>query len=816
MSPPEPLVPQHLADRIAQLPVEKRAQLYEQLKKDRQDESSRSPIEPTPIPRQPRSGESYVLSFAQQRLWFLNQYEPESPEYNVPLGLRIRGALDPGILRRTLETIVDRHEVLRTTFTAVDGEPVQYLHDPAPVELDPVEADPEGSESPLEAALAHATRDARKPFDLERGPVLRSTLFRLGEGDHLLYLNVHHIAWDGWSQGIFLRELHLCYTALAEGGAAAPELPTQYVDFAAWQREWLEGEEIERQLAYWRGQLTAVPALELATDRPRPAVRTHDGTMLPVRLPAEVTGPLARVGHGASATLFMTLTAVLRALFHHYSGQRDFALGTLVANRTRPEIEGLIGFFSNTLALRTSLGGDPSLDEAVGRERRTALDAFAHQDLPFEKLVDELAPQRDLSRTAVFQAMLILHNAPGGSLELPGLELTLQSIDSRTSKLDLTLYLVERDGGLTGFFEYNTDLFDEATLERLADHLARACAAFGHDSARRLSELSLLGEEERRQLVVEWNDTDAEFPSELSIHGLFERQAARSPEDTAASCEGHEVSYAELDARANRLAHHLGARGVRQGTLVGVFLERSLDMLAAVLGVLKAGGAYLPLDPEYPEERLAFMLDDSEARVVVTQEDLVDKLSGAERTTVLVDRDRVEIAAWSAEPPEVTLASRQLAYVIYTSGSTGRPKGVCIPHRAVVNFLTSMARQPGIEAGDRLLAVTTLCFDIAGLELYLPLVTGARVEIASRETASAGEELLALMEDFAPTVMQATPATWRLLIDAGWQGRAELKVLCGGEALPPSLATELLPRCAELWNVYGPTEATIWSTVARL
>jgi amino acid adenylation domain-containing protein/non-ribosomal peptide synthase protein (TIGR01720 family) len=806
--------PADLAKRLAELPPEKRLALFEQLQKQKEGAQAAEAVQ---IPRRPRTpGGLYPVSFAQQRLWFLKQYEPDSPEYNIPQMFRLRGRLDDDALRRALDAIVLRHESLRTTFKGVEGVPLQWVAEDSDLEVPLVDLTGRPEAEREAEARRLAAEEARKPIDLSQSPLLRARLYRLDADDHLLFLNVHHIVYDGWSQGVFLRELAALYDAFTAGlPSPLPEPPVQYVDFAQWQREWMSGEVLQRQLAYWSRQLGAAPLLEIPTDRPRPALRTHAGAARGFTLPRDLSEHLGRLAQAEGVTLFMLLAAGFKALLHHHTGQEDVTLGTLLANRRRPELEGMIGFFANTLALRTDLSGDPRFRELLQRERDVALDAHAHQDLPFEKLVEEINPPRDLARTPIFQAMFILQNAPGEPLRLSGLSLEAVPVDSRTAKTDLTLYMTQEADGFTGFVEYNTALYEPETMDRLLGHFRLLLAAVADNPELRLSELPLLGEAERRDLLSGWNDTRAEVPP-VTLHGLIQERVRATPDAVAVEFAGELLTYAELDARANRLARHLRELGVCPEVLVGLAVERSLDMLVGVLAVMKAGGAYVPLDPDYPRERLAFMLEESRLSVLVTQEKLIEKLPPATARLVAVDRDAAAIAAQSSAPLEELAEPGDLAYVIYTSGSTGRPKGVQIPHAAVVNFLLSMARRPGLGAQDILLAVTTLSFDIAGLELYLPLVTGGRVLIASREVASAGEQLRELLERSGATVMQATPATWRLLLAAGWEGNPHLKVLCGGEALPRDLANQLSRVTGSLWNVYGPTEATIWSTLDRL
>ena len=801
----------NIAKRIAELPLEKRALLFQQLQKQKEQEP---PVEEAPrLTRQSRTAGMFPLSFAQQRLWFLNHYEPESPEYNIPQAFRIAGELDPDVLRRALAEIFARHESLRTTFRSIEGEPAQVIAESVALDVPLVDLSDRPPAEAWKEARAIAGEDARKPFDLTAGPLLRAKLFRLGAQEHMLYYNVHHITYDGWSMGVFAGELTALYDAFAAGQPSPlPELPVQYLDYALWQREWLQGEVLDKQVAYWKKQLAGVPPLELPTDRQRPAIRTHNGSAVPLSLGKQLSDDLKALAQKEGSTLFIALMAAFKAVLHHHTTQEDIAVGTLLANRRPSEVEGLIGFFANTLVMRTDLAGDPTFRELLRRERDTALDAYSHQDLPFEKLVVELNPVRDLARTALFQVMLILLNAPGEALKLSGLSLAPVAVDSQTSKLEMTLYMTEGPGGLDGFIEFNSDLFDAASVARLLEHFRHVLASVAADPDLRLSDLPLLSDAERDQILVAWNATRAEHPR-TTLHALIEAQVRATPGKVAVELDSERLTYAELDARANRLAHHLRGLGVGPEVLVGVSMERSIEMLVAVLAVLKAGGAYVPLDPEYPKERLAYMLEDSRVPVLLTQEPLLEKLPESPARVVAVDRDAAAIAAESTAPLEGAAAPENLAYVIYTSGSTGRPKGVQIAHASVVNFLLSMQQKPGLTADDTLLAVTTLSFDIAGLELYLPLITGARLLLVTREVASAGEQLAEVINKSGVTVMQATPATWRLLLGAGWQGSRSLKILCGGEALPRDLANQILDVAGSLWNVYGPTEATIWSTL---
>ncbi len=759
-----------------------------------------------------------VCSFAQQRLWFLDKLLPGDAAYNIPVAVRFQGPLDRRLPGLALAELARRHESLRTTFAAAPGgQPVQVVAAPPAAGVPPL-VDLSGLPAAAREAEAHdrLAEESLRPFDLAGGPLLRPYLFQLGESDLLLYFAIHHIICDGVSIAILLRELVTLCGAFARGaGSPLADLPMQYADFAAWQRAWLQGEVLARQVDYWRRQLAGAPAvIELPTDRPRPAVQTSHGARHQFRLPAALARDLAALGRGERCTAFMTFQGVLNALLGRYSGQEDVLVGWPIAGRNRSELEGMVGFLANILVLRTDLRGEPGFCRLLARVREAALGAYAHQDLPFEQLVEELRPERHLSHNPIFQVFFVLHPGGGAAPALPGVAVGVPAIDNRTARGDLLVSLSEARDGLSGMVEYNTDLFDAATIERLTGHFLSLMHAVLADPETAVAALPILGADERRQIVETWNATAAPYP-EACVHQLFEARAARTPGAAALVFDagGGSLTYGELNARANRLAHRLRAAGVAPGALVGLCLERSPEMVVALLAVLKAGGAYVPLDPTYPPDRLAFVLADSGARVLLTQAELRYELPAGDLAVIEVEPGEAAFAGESAADPAPLAGPEDLAYVIYTSGSTGRPKGVEVRHAGVVNFLTSMALCPGLTAADSLLAVTTISFDIAGLELYLPLAAGGRVILARRDTAGDGALLAALLASSGATVMQATPATWRLLLAAGWRGAPHLKALCGGEALPPDLASELLPRTASLWNVYGPTETTIWSTV---
>jgi amino acid adenylation domain-containing protein len=751
------------------------------------------------------------LSFAQERLWFLQKLDPESVVYNLQADVPLLGPLDLSALERALFELVRRHEPLRTCFEEREGRPVQVILAPSPVEVPLNDLTSLGEAERRREAERLATEEVRRPFDLQHGPVFRVRLLRLTPVEHHLLVTQHHVVTDGWSIALLVEEVLALYGAFAAGRPSPlPEPRLQYADFARWQREWLQGEVLERQLSFWRERLRGAPLmLELPTDRPRPPVESFRGANLTFELPRDLCGGLHALSRAEGVTLFMTLLAAFKVLLARHSGQEDVVVGTANGNRSLLETERMLGFFVNSIVLRTDLSGDPTVRELLALVRKTTLEAQAHGDLPFEKLVEELKPERDLSRSPVFQVLFVMQNTPLEALARKGGEGVIG--ERGTAAFDLSLYLMETEQGLTGTLEYSTDLFDLATIRRLQDHYRRLLEGMVADPGQRLSEMPFLSEEERR-LLASWNETSESLPT-ASLPEMFESRAASTPEAVAVVSAGESLTYAELDRRASRLAARLGALGVRPGTLVGVFLERSTSMPVGLLGILKSGGGYVPLDADYPRERLAHMLAESRPAVVLTQRDLLDRLPTSDAARLCVDDPLEEdgAARFSIRP-----ADGDLAYVIFTSGSTGRPKGVGVTHAALRNVVASVRRLVGLSEGDTLLAVTTLCFDIASLEMLLPVVGGGRVVVARREDVADPRALARLLETNEATVMQATPATWRMLLDASWPGAPRLKVMCGGEALTAELARALRTRCGALWNMYGPTETAIYSVVHRV
>jgi amino acid adenylation domain-containing protein len=751
------------------------------------------------------------LSSTQERLWVLDQLHPRNPAQNVPCGLRLTGLVPQGAVQAALDAVVLRHEILRTEFRVMEGAPEQVVLPSARIALNTVSL---VHCAPLEReaeVLRLARQEMQNPFDLSSGPLLRAVLFHLTDAEHVLVVICNRIVCDEASLQLLLTEVNSLYQAqISEKSHAVPKLPAQYHEAAA--RDVVPS---STDLAFWKQYLEGAPSsIDLPADRPRPPLQTFRGDKQRMSIEPWLLERLRTVTQSHGATLFGTLLAAFGVLLSRYSRQEDLVVGTRVSGRGRPELESVIGPLENMLAFRIDASGEPCFAHFVDRVHQSSQAAFSHQEIPFETVLKQLRLDRDMSRHPLFQVIFTMKDSAvaGRAPTQPGV--SLLEFENPAEEFDLSVEFALNDNGLDATFGYNTDLFDSGTIGRMMGHFQSLLAAGAENPSIKISRLPLLSEAERQRLLMEWNDTAVAYPREATVHQLFEAQVNRSSGSIAVVCRDKRLTYDELNSRANQLARYLQKRGVVPGDLVGICVDRSVDMLVALLGVLKAGGAYVPLDPAFPTERLAQILQDSNVRVLLAQRHLLSVLPVQQAKPVFLDTP--EIALESSENPASRASARDLAYVIFTSGSTGRPKGVQIEHREVVNFLESMAREPGLVADDVLVAVTTLSFDIAGLELFLPLVRGARVVIADREVAVDGRALGRLLETSGATVMQATPATWRMLFERGWAGRKGMKILCGGEQMPADLAKQLIPCCSSLWNMYGPTETTIWSTLYKV
>ena len=811
-----------LANRRANLSPAKRALLELRFK----HQGAKVSIAQT-IPRR-MARDSAPLSFAQQRLWFLDQLDPGSTVYNVPGSLRIRGLLDVTALQRSVNEILRRHEVLRTTFSMVEGQPVQIIAPSLSLSLPVIDLADHPKNEREDEARRFVSEEAGRPFDLARGPLMRVTLLRLDHEDHILLLTMHHIVSDGWSMGVLYRELLVLYEAFShEQPSPLPDLPIQYADFSIWQRNWLQGEALDSQLSYWKKQLKGPLAiLNLPLDRPRPAVQSHRGARQSIILSQALLQSLKALSQKEGVTLFMTLLAAFQVLLHRNTGQDDIVVGTPIANRNRIEIEGLIGFFVNTLVLRNDLSGNPTFNELLARVREVALGAYAHQDLPFEKLIEELKPERNLSQSPLFEVMFVLQNASSRDLESPGLTLSPVQADNGTAKFALTLHLHEEAWGLRGSLQYATDLFNTTTIERMLGHFQALLEGIVANPEQRISELSLLSEAEKRQLLEEWNDTETDYPKDQCVHQLFEAQAERTPDATAVVFEDQRITYQELNQRANQLAHYLRKLGVGPEILVAICVERSIEMIVGLLAILKAGGAYVPIDPSYPAGRREFMLAEAQASVLLTQGSLFEegwsRIENIERCstidphiqTVRMDRDWELIAKGHDANPENSITADNLAYVIFTSGSTGQPKGVQITHKSLLNLVFWHRQAFSVTAFDRATQLAGPGFDAAVWELWPYLTVGASIHIPNEMIRLDATSLRDWLVTHTITISFVPTALAENLITLEWPQETALRILLtGGDALhiyPP----ETLPFL--VFNNYGPTECTVVAASAQI
>jgi len=804
------------------------AKLVEKIRSAVGGQAAAEPIQPLP------RDAIRPLSFAQQRLWFLEQFHPGSDVYNIVVPIRISGVLEIDALRRGLEEIVRRHEVLRSRVVMHQGEPLQQVMaaEPVPLPLFNISFLPAlEQQKPLDDFLE---QQVHRNFDLTRGPLFRVNLIRLGPEQHVLVLNMHHIVSDDWSLRVLMQELGQIYGAyLRRESSPLSELPIQYADFSSWQRRWLQGEMLERQLAYWRKQLASLPTLlELPLDYPRPPVQSVHGNRISLHLTAGLSDRLQDLSKSQDATLFMTLLAAFQTVLLRYSGSDDLAVGTPIASRNQVEIEGLIGFFVNTLVLRANLRGNPAFTALLARVRETALGAYGHQDLPFEKLVEELKPERNLSHTPLFQVIFALQNASLSETTFAGLRLTPLPIDTGAIKFDLMMTAEEvANEGMLLQLTYSTDLFKTATAQCMLDHYHNLLKSIVESPEQYLSELEMLSTAERDQLLGAWNATKRDYGPPVCVHELFEAQAERTPTAVALEYERQQMSYAELNGRANQLAHYLRGLGVGPEIRVALCVERGPEMVVALLAVLKSGGAYVPLDPEYPPERLQFIAEDAEVSVLLTQSQVRVRVPGVKTRIVELDTGWEQIAGHSRANPPATAQAGNAAYIMYTSGSTGRPKGVVVIRRGLTNFVRAMNDIFSNSTPDQWIAVTSICFDISVLELFWTLAHGdhvilhpglkrARQEVnvngKKHEPASSPEESW----NYSGKSLQCTPSFMAGLMEL-WKTRTQRpvlkKLLLGGEALPPALVRNLAGISQEgIYNMYGPTETTVWSSVHRL
>ncbi|WP_009630730.1 non-ribosomal peptide synthetase [Synechocystis sp. PCC 7509] len=767
--------------------------------------------QPTIAPRS--SSENLPLSFAQQRLWFLNQLKPNSPFYNISAALRLKGVLNITALENSFNEIIRRHEVLRTAFTVVDGQPIQVVTPCQKLTIKLIDLTNLSIVEREVEVQKLAVQEVGQPFNLGSGLLVRSTLLRLGESEHILVFAMHHIVSDGWSIDVLVQEVATLYECYCNGKPSPlPDLTIQYADYAVWQRQYLQGEVLERQLDYWKQQLGSnLPVLELPTDRSRSHSQSFRGASQSFYLPQNLVIALKSLSQQESCTLFMTFLAAFQVLLSRYAGMRDIVIGTPIANRDRTETERLIGFFVNTLVLRTDLSDNPSFRELLKRVRETTLGAYDHQDLPFDLLVEALNPQRDLSHTPLFQVMFVWQNTSMSQVELSGLTWETVETDSKTAKFDLTLLMDETELGLRGALEYNTDLFEATTISRMVEHLQIVLEGIVANPSQSVSQIPLTPQ-------LDWNFTKAEYVLDRCIHELFSDRAAQTPEAVAVVFADKQLTYKQLNTQANQLAHYLQKLGVRPDSLVGICVERSLEMVVGLLGILKAGGAYLPLDPDYPQERLAFMLEDAGISILLTQERLANLLP-EQAQVICLDSDWEEIAQASQDNLNSTVQPENIAYAIYTSGSTGVPKAVMIPHRAICNHMLWMQGEFPLTPADCVLQKTPFSFDASVWEFYAPLLAGGKLLLAQPGGHQDNTYLVDLIAAQQVTILQLVPTQLGSLLEDPRIAHCQSlrRVFCGGEVLTTDLQQRFfscLPK-VELYNLYGPTEATIDTTFWR-
>ena len=757
----------------------------------------------------------FPASYAQQRMWLLDRLEPGNVSYNIPLAFRMKGELDHVALERGLNEIIRRHETLRTVFQEQAGELMQVIHAEASVRL-PVEEVPGATASQRQKRVEEITnQEAGTGFDLSNGPLIRVRLLRVETEEHVLILVMHHIISDGWSIGVLWRELGSLYESYSRGEESKlEELQVQYADFAQWQRQWLESGELERQMAYWRERMAgAPPVLEMPTDYARPAVQSYRGRSESLAVSAEVVQKLKRLGAEEGVTLFMMLLGAMDVLLWRYSGQEDIVIGTPIANRRRSEIDGLIGCFANTLVMRVEVDGKESFRELMRRVKEVGLGAYANQDMPFEKLVEELQPERDFSHSPIFQAIFMFRNEPKGELKMGNLTLQNAEATYDTTKYEITFGVTEDDGALRGVIAYFTDLYKRSTIKRMARHFERLIQAIAEDPDRAICQLDFLRSEEKQQILQEWNDTSTDYPGDILIHELFEQQAGLTPDALAVVCQSESLTYRELNQRANQLAHYLIEAGAGPEVTVGICLQRNIEMIVSLLAVLKAGAAYLPLDPAYPRQRLGFMVDNAGMKVLVTQRKMREILPGGSAKQIEIDTLRDQISSGSIENPARKAVTENLAYVIYTSGSTGNPKGVAIRHSSLAVFLLWARSFFSDEELAAVLASTSICFDISVIEIFFPIAFGGKLVLVENAL-----QLAQAHNDEGITFLNTVSSILRELLELDAVPETVQTVGFAGEAVPEDLKNMVceLPFVRRACDLYGPTEDTVYASVCEL
>lgn len=755
------------------------------------------------------------LSFSQQQMWIIDQMQPGNHAYNLPVGFRLKGNLKVEILEKSFNEIIRRHETLRTTFSIIENQPRQLIHPECSIKIRRFNLDNLTSEE-LEKQLNKLIQEeVTQPFNLSSLPLIRVTVIKFADNENIFILNLHHIICDGWSLGIIFQELSEFYNSFYYGTTInLPELPIQYSEYVNWQLQKKWTPSYNEQLDFWTVQLDGVlPNLELPFDKRRPTVQSLNGSNEFFYLSKDLTQKIQSVGIKKGCTFFMTVLAAFQVFLSKYSGMDDIIIGTPVSNRPRKVDENIIGNFLNIVALRTDLSDNPDFASLLQRTQKIVLDALNNRDLPFENIVEYLKIKRDLSRNPVFQVMLQV--LPKYSFELSNLQISNLNFDLGYSQFDLSLHLYQVEDGYNCRFEYNTDLFETSTIKRMESNFLFFLDELAGNPDRKISEISILNPEEIK-LLHEWNNSEVIYEKDATIIELFEKQVDKDPSATAVKFGNDQITYRELNKRANQLANYLLKKGIKPGAVVGICIDRSISMVLGLLAIIKVGAAYLPLDPSFPKERLKYIVNDSQISVFLTEENLSELIYQFNVNPIYIDVEWETICNESDTKPNIKLEPSDLIYIIYTSGSTGNPKGVMIENQAFLNFLYSMSKHLGFYKNDVLLAVTTISFDIAGLELFLPLINGGQVVIAAKSDTFDGKAILDLIAHNKVNYLQATPSTWKMMLETGWKMTPDLKMLCGGENYSKELADKMLESGYELWNMYGPTETTIWSSVHKI
>jgi amino acid adenylation domain-containing protein len=793
---------------------EKKKIILERLLREKKEEKEKQTTDIGTIQRRKQEG-PVPLSFAQQRMWFLEQLEPGSHAYNIPSAMRITGKLDIPALEQGLNTIIKRHESMRTIFEEADGIPTQVIKPHLEIKMDYMDLRNITEEEKESRVKEFATEDNRKPYNLSKGPLIRASLLQLYNEEHILILNMHHLISDGWSMRVLMQEIGAVYCGILDGkNVSLPELNIQYADYASWQRNSMQGEYLKQQLEVWKKQLEGCNfVLEVPTDHPRPPVQSFKGSRHYIELPENLVKTLNDMCRQKGVTMFMMLLAAFKVLLLRYTGQGDMVVGTPVAGRSRTELEGLIGFFVNMLVLRTDLSDNPSFSELLHRVRKMNLEAIANQDVPFENLVEELQPQRDLSRNPLFQVAFGYQSETIPPVEFKGLSFESIEVDSSTARFDIEFQTWKSGSGISGYLEYSTDLYSKDTIKRMADYYKTILEGIAANPDRPVMSIPLMPEEEKRKILTEWNNTKADFPEGKCINQMFEEQVDKTPDAVAVIFDGTQLTYSELNEKANRLAGYLRKAGVGPGVPVGICMERSLEMVVGIYGIVKAGGAYLPIDPEYPKGRREFMINDAQVRILLTQEKIVGELPENDAELLCLDTHWERLTGESVENTSPNLCPEDPVYIIYTSGSTGKPKGVVNIHKGLVNRLNWMQKVYSLGAHDRVMQKTPFSFDVSVWEFFWPLLNGACLVVAKPGGHRDSDYLISLINEMKITTIHFVPSMLRLLLENDRAGtcRSLRRVICSGEALPYSLQEKFFAALeqTELHNLYGPTEASI-------